>query len=225
MATGLASPPPLPSARPLAVARPAVSAGSPRLPAVTNTPPRYVVYRLYRRTDNALIYIGSTGRWGLRMSQHEREQWWWPQVGNITFQDCATRQEAYVVEDMAIVREKPLHNKRRNFAEKVAADVADEAAFANASALTFMAAMTYLLGKWAGRHVAWQVQARHALRTGGPSPKPVVNPFLEDGVAIKIMTAAAMAATPEGKKQLQAIAAIGKRPGEAHAQPDSSASG
>jgi hypothetical protein len=121
-----------------------------------------------------LIYVGSTGRWGLRMSQHEREQWWWPQVGNITFQDRATRQEAYVVEDIAIVRERPLHNKRRNFAQNVAADVADEAAYANASAIAFMAAIAYLLAKLAVRHMAYQVEARQARRPGpGAHCQPV----------------------------------------------------
>ena len=39
-------------------------------------PPCYVVYRVYRRTDGVLIYVGSTGRWGLRMADHERKQWW-----------------------------------------------------------------------------------------------------------------------------------------------------
>ena len=154
------------------------------------TPPRYVVYRIYRWTDNALMYVGSTGRWGLRMSQHEREKWWWPQVGNIRFQYCATRQEAYVIEDIAIAREKPLYNKRRNFAEKVAADAADEAAFANGSAVMFMASVAYLLGKWAARRVQWEVEARRALSTGCEFPPPVANPFFEDSPAVKLMVVA-----------------------------------
>jgi excinuclease UvrABC nuclease subunit len=92
-------------------------------------PPRYIVYRLFRRTDGVLIYVGSTGRWGRRMSQHEREQWWWPQVGDMKLQDCASEREALVIEDIAIKREKPQYNKRVNFAERKAAIAADEDAY------------------------------------------------------------------------------------------------
>ena len=166
---------------------------------MTYDPPRCVVYRLYRQRDGVLIYVGSTGRWGLRMSQHERKQWWWSQVGDIKLQECASRQEAYLIEDIAIEREKPLYNKRRNFAQKVAAERADEDAYKSASStVVFMAPAVYLLGKWAVRHMRWQVEARRARLTGGEFPQPVLKPFFEDAPANKIMMAALVAAPGQG---------------------------
>jgi hypothetical protein len=117
-----------------------------------------------------LMYVGSTGRLGLRLAQHQRKQPWWPQVGDIAFEDCVSREEAYVIEDEAIELEQPLYNRRRNFAEKVAADMADDEAYRAASGiLLWMAPMVYLLGKLAVRNVRWQVEARRAL-LAGPLP-------------------------------------------------------
>lgn len=162
-------------------------------------PPRYVVYRLFRRTDGVLIYVGSTGRWGLRMSQHEREQWWWSQVGDMKLQDCASEREALVIEDIAIKREKPLHNKRVNFAERKAAIAADENAYMVGEALMFMIPMLYLLGRWAYRGLRWQVDARRALLTGGEIPGKVANPFFEDSTANRFMLGALAAPSMRGK--------------------------
>ena len=164
---------------------------------MSDVPPRYVVYRIYRRTDGVLMYVGSTGRWGLRMSQHEREQWWWSQVGDIKLEECTSRQQAYVIEDIAIEREGPLYNKRRNFAQKVAADELDEEQYrAGGATLAFAIPLLYLLAKWAARQVAWQVSARRSLLNGTEFPEAVVNPFLEDGPAIRIMMAALATVPP-----------------------------
>ena len=55
-------------------------------------------------------------------------KWWWPQIGDTKLQPCTSEHEVLVIEDIAIEREKPLYNKRRNFAQRKAAIASDEAA-------------------------------------------------------------------------------------------------
>jgi hypothetical protein len=145
------------------------------------------VYRLFR-ADDVLLYVGSADRWGLRMSQHERQQPWWLEVAYMTFEECESRKAAYLVEDIAIATEAPLYNKRRNFADKAEED--DDGAPTDGRAILVLLPAAYLLGKWAARSITYQFMARRALLSGGEALPPVVNPFDEDRLANKWLVAA-----------------------------------
>ncbi len=98
-----------------------------------------------------------------------------------------------MIEDIAIERDKPLSNKRpelraegrRGCLRRGGVPVGRWHADTDGPG-------DLLAREVVGRSVRWQVEARHALLTGGHLPEPVVNPFFENGPANKIMTAALM---------------------------------
>jgi hypothetical protein len=155
-------------------------------------PTRPGVYRAYPLGDwqppaDRPLYIGSTDWFGLRMSQHEREQPWWGEAQVWIFEPCDSREEAYVVEDEAIVNEDPVYNKRRNFSDKPADEELSPAA---GGLLIALAPCAYMLAKWAYRDIRRQFASRHAATTNGPVPPAVVSPFSEDTLARRMMVAA-----------------------------------
>jgi hypothetical protein len=57
------------------------------------------------------IYIGSTERWFIRRRSHATRSPWWLEVADIQIQRYPTIFEARAVERLAIIGERPVHNK------------------------------------------------------------------------------------------------------------------
>ncbi|MFE2850579.1 GIY-YIG nuclease family protein [Streptomyces lavendulae] len=70
---------------------------------------RAAVYRFFG-SDDKLLYVGVTERFGTRWSTHARQQPWWPQVIRQAVTWYGTRTEALAVEAAAIKAELPAHN-------------------------------------------------------------------------------------------------------------------
>lgn len=155
---------------------------------------RYVVYRLWA-ADDSLLYIGSTGNWPLRMTQHQRHQPWWGQITRTALDYFPTREAAYAAERIAIQLEHPRHNKVHNNPVRQAAEAArraarEAAARDGAAALVMLAASAWLLGQWGAEQIRWQASARRALAAGGAAPPRPGSPFLRDTPARAILEAA-----------------------------------
>lgn len=67
-----------------------------------------VVYRFFD-DDGRLLYIGSTGRWPGRMSEHQSQRPWWAEVATVTLEHHASLDRARVAEARAIERERPTY--------------------------------------------------------------------------------------------------------------------
>jgi hypothetical protein len=67
------------------------------------------LYRLYGEGD-VLLYVGISGKWPSRMSQHARSKRWWDDVVTVKREVLPTRAEALAAEGRAILDEKPLYN-------------------------------------------------------------------------------------------------------------------
>lgn len=72
---------------------------------------RHVVYRIYN-ADDRLLYVGYSGNWPRRLSNHKRSPWasdaaWY----NVRV--YPTQREALAAERTAIVYERPAHNSSR----------------------------------------------------------------------------------------------------------------
>jgi hypothetical protein len=88
---------------------------SPVYSEIVPTAPGRYVYRLWS-ADDACLYVGCCGerslqRVGTRLSAHQREKPWWPQVARI---DVASFEQIadFVAEEVAqISAERPTHNK------------------------------------------------------------------------------------------------------------------
>jgi len=72
-----------------------------------------VVYRCYDES-NDLLYIGSSIVLHSRIRSHRRTTAWWSDVHHIEAERFATEREARAAEVVAIIRERPLHNKVGN---------------------------------------------------------------------------------------------------------------
>ena len=70
-----------------------------------------VVYRLFDVADR-LLYVGVSNQIGQRLTQHEAEKSWWPDVARMTVQRCPDRAAALAAEAEAIRSENPVHNIR-----------------------------------------------------------------------------------------------------------------
>jgi predicted GIY-YIG superfamily endonuclease len=68
-----------------------------------------VLYRLFDSEDR-LLYVGITDRYGLRMGQHRTSKWWWPRVHRTETEWFASRAVAETMEVRAIRSERPLYN-------------------------------------------------------------------------------------------------------------------
>lgn len=73
----------------------------------------HALYRFFDRTD-AVLYIGITLDFPVRMTSHRREKPWWTLVEHITIEHFDTREEALAAETEAIRTEKPLYNVTHN---------------------------------------------------------------------------------------------------------------
>lgn len=71
---------------------------------------------LYRHFDarGGLLYVGISRNESDRFRQHKRESRWAHEVARVSTEEFPTRKAALVAESFAIVRERPLYNKRRN---------------------------------------------------------------------------------------------------------------
>lgn len=76
---------------------------------MTTVEERAAVYRFYA-SDDTLLYVGVTQRFGTRWSNHAKQKPWWPQVARQTVVWYDTRTEALRVETDSIKMEKPMHN-------------------------------------------------------------------------------------------------------------------
>ena len=72
--------------------------------------PGCFVYRCFAN-DGRLLYIGITGRYGARMSQHALGSPWWPEVTDVTREEFPSLTAARAAERLAIETEDPQHNK------------------------------------------------------------------------------------------------------------------
>ena len=71
-------------------------------------PPTWI-YRLWS-PHGVLLYVGITTNVQTRLSQHARDQPWWPQVAMVTSEVCGTRFDALQQEAAVIQSEHPLWN-------------------------------------------------------------------------------------------------------------------
>lgn len=67
---------------------------------------RVCVYRLFGQ-DGTLLYIGKTGNLAARRRQHAASKPWWLDVWREEVQWYATREQAGVAEERAILAEQP----------------------------------------------------------------------------------------------------------------------
>jgi predicted GIY-YIG superfamily endonuclease len=71
------------------------------------------LYRLYDNSDR-LLYIGITESVGQRMSVHAAKKTWWPDVATVKVEMLdGDRPHAEESERLAILAEKPLHNRAK----------------------------------------------------------------------------------------------------------------
>jgi predicted GIY-YIG superfamily endonuclease len=85
-------------------------------PARKHKPDVQTIHTLYRlfAADDTLLYIGITGNLMARLGFHNGKQPWWAEVATATFTTYATRADLEDAEIVAIVTEKPKHNKKLN---------------------------------------------------------------------------------------------------------------
>lgn len=79
---------------------------------------RCSVYRLYD-SQGVLLYVGIANDPGRRMSQHQAEKPWWPQVAHVDIEWHPARLVAERAEQAAIASENPLHNIQHAVASPV----------------------------------------------------------------------------------------------------------
>lgn len=71
------------------------------------------LYRMFD-SDGVLLYVGVTGRWSRRSSEHAETQPWWPLVTSVTIEHFASREEVIDAEARAIKLEQPAYNTAGN---------------------------------------------------------------------------------------------------------------
>lgn len=72
--------------------------------------PEAFVYRFFD-FDGALLYVGVTADIRQRWTEHKSSKPWWAEVIGWTVTPYETRAEAELVERLAILCERPTHNK------------------------------------------------------------------------------------------------------------------
>lgn len=75
------------------------------------------LYRCFA-ADGSLLYVGVTGHIKKRFKQHAVKSAWWGDVAKVEAERYSERDAALAAERKAIVAEQPLHNIRREFAER-----------------------------------------------------------------------------------------------------------
>lgn len=70
----------------------------------------HFVYRLYDKRG-VLLYVGVTGNFGARLSQHKGDKWWAPFIHNHRVVPFRTRPEAERAEAVAIRTEEAVFNQ------------------------------------------------------------------------------------------------------------------
>ncbi len=73
---------------------------------------RGYVYRFYD-VDGGLLYVGITRDMSQRFAAHRRDAKWWVDVASVTVEVTAGRAEAEYIEAVAILSERPAHNRSR----------------------------------------------------------------------------------------------------------------
>lgn len=72
------------------------------------------VYRVYDKSGERLLYIGSTVDWDQRREQHRQSTWWWPLAKTVDREYHSTVEQARKAEVAAIRRERPRMNVAHN---------------------------------------------------------------------------------------------------------------
>lgn len=67
------------------------------------------VYRMYDEADT-LLYVGISGHWPGRLTQHEGDKPWWGTVSRASLEHFADRASAVAAEKRAIAAEGPRYN-------------------------------------------------------------------------------------------------------------------
>lgn len=75
-------------------------------------PMKWTLYRMY--DDDALLYVGISGRGARRFTEHRGNKTWWINVTTIRVEHYDSVEMARDAEEEAIWNEKPLHNIRHN---------------------------------------------------------------------------------------------------------------
>lgn len=75
------------------------------------------VYRMFD-AEGALLYVGCTAQWPLRLDQHRVGRPWWQDVATVTIESFPSREDALDAESRAIEVEHPLHNADRSAVAK-----------------------------------------------------------------------------------------------------------
>lgn len=78
---------------------------------------RGYVYRFYD-LDGGLLYVGITRDMSQRFAAHRRDALWWVDVASVTVEVTAGRAEAEYAEAVAILSERPAHNRSRPSVER-----------------------------------------------------------------------------------------------------------
>ncbi len=78
---------------------------------------RGYVYRFYD-VDGELLYVGITRDMSQRFAAHRRDAEWWSDVANVTVEVTAGRAEAEYAEAVAILSERPAHNRSQPSVER-----------------------------------------------------------------------------------------------------------
>lgn len=76
------------------------------------------VYRVWDKSGDRLLYIGSTKNWRARRAQHRQNTWWWPLAKSVDLERHSTLRAAREAEERAIRAERPrmniAHNREKN---------------------------------------------------------------------------------------------------------------
>ena len=92
------------------------------------------VYRMYDASDR-LLYVGVTGHYNRRMSEHRKSQPWWLSVDRIEHTEYPDRVTAEEAERQAIRSESPRYNDGDREARQASRDAAIAALIAKAPPL------------------------------------------------------------------------------------------
>lgn len=81
------------------------------------TTERGYVYRFFD-VDGELLYVGITRDISQRFAAHRRDAEWWADIANVTVEVTAGRAEAEYAEAVAILSERPAHNRSQPSVER-----------------------------------------------------------------------------------------------------------
>lgn len=72
------------------------------------------VYRIFDKSGDRLLYIGSTSNWLRRRGQHRKQTWWWAAAGDVKLERFECLADARTAEEAAIKAERPRMNIAHN---------------------------------------------------------------------------------------------------------------